>query len=522
MFRGVAALRRLFREFNRGIVQFTRWIGYLLFRCFLGLWSWARARSWSNLLQALPAMSAAVLVVVLFGLKSGLPAQELESRYREESNDAVAKREWGRVILCQDRLVQLGEGDPKSLYNYALALDKLGRSDRAMQVMKQIAPDNQQGYAEANLWIAQRYFLSSEPGHRQIVIENCEQALQRVGELSDHGNQARQVLAELYLRMGAEKEAKEPDEARKYFQKSADQFKTIVETWSHMHLRYAQVLRELKLKQQSGDEANQAIKYFEARIKANSKDASARLGWADSLSFLGKYEQAIDVLVKAPTKTLEDIYKHALAQTYLEWQQSIAKESPKEVAKQINLLGRGLHYEPTNPFLLDRLLWFLSRDGEDFNLVAAEVAKFNAENGGTATSKFVAGMVAYRKGNTKEAEILFEQALKREPDFPILLNNFAWMLVEKKDATVKDVDRALELVNLALKSHPGEPSFLDTRGTVYMRQQKWKEALEDLEYINFKTPEFRGARNRHARLSAIYKELGLLDQSKAHYQKATE
>ena len=343
MFRGIALLRRLFREFNRGIVQFTRWVGHLLFRGFLGLWSWARVRSWSHLLQALPAMAAAVGVVVLIGLKSGLPAHEIESRYKEEASDAVAKHDWGRVILCQDRLVQLGEGDSKSLYNYAIALDNLGRADRAMQVMKQIAPEDQQGYGEAYLWIAQRYFLSTEPGHRQIVIDNCKRALLRVGELSDHGNVARHLLGELYLRMGAEKEAKEPEESRKYIQKSADQFKTIVETWPHMHHRYAQVLRMRKLKQQSDDEADQAIKYFSALVEVNGNNSAARLGWADSLSFLGEYQKAIDVLLKAPTKEIKDIYKHALAETYLAWQQAVARTRPRKSPRRSTCSARAFN-----------------------------------------------------------------------------------------------------------------------------------------------------------------------------------
>ena len=238
MFRGmVGFFRRLFREFNRGIVQFTRWVGYLLFRGFLGLWSWCRSRSWSYLFQALPAMAGAIGVIVLVGLRSGLPAHEIETRYREDAKDSAVEKKWARVVVCQDRLVQMGDGDPEALYAYALALENLGNPARAMQVMKQIAPDQQHGYSEAHLWIAKHYFMSNEPNHRKIVEKQCELALDRVGELKERGNEARYLLGELYLRKGAEKEAKEPDEARKLYEKSAEQFKIIVETWPDRHLR---------------------------------------------------------------------------------------------------------------------------------------------------------------------------------------------------------------------------------------------------------------------------------------------
>ena len=217
MFRGVAGfLRRLFREFNRGLVQFTRWVGYLLFRGFLGMWGWARSRNWSYMLQALPAAAAAVGVIVLVGLRSALPAHELEGALpsRRRQGRRPAAEDWNRVILCQDRLVQMGDNEPKSLFQFALALDALRQSDRAMHVMKQIAPDTQHGYGEAHLWIAKRYFLSNDPGHRAIVEKQCKLALQQIGELSEHGNAARHLLGELYYRIGSEIERRRTAKGR--------------------------------------------------------------------------------------------------------------------------------------------------------------------------------------------------------------------------------------------------------------------------------------------------------------------
>jgi tetratricopeptide (TPR) repeat protein len=526
MFRGVfALLRRLFRDFNRGIVQFTRWVGHLFIRCLLGAWGWARTRSWSHLFQALPAVAAAIGIAVIGGLWFKLSANDIKTEYKKESDEALAKRDWGRVILCQDRLVQLDSKEDKSIYSYAVALEQLGRPDRAMQKMKQIAPDNQHGYGEAHLWVAQRYAMSPQSGHRQIAIEQCNLALEEAGELSQRGNYARHLLAGLYFRMGAELEAKKPEEARVYFQKSADQYKTIVETWGHMHLSYAQVLKALKQKQLSDFEVKQAIEYFSARVKNNSQDADARLSWADALSFRGDYEQAIELLLAAPTKTISDTYKHALAQTFLGWHLATAKDEPNDIAKQVNLIGAGLRYEADNPFLLDRLLSYLAREGKDFDLVSEQIFKFNAE-GGTATTKFLMAMVAFRKNKFADAETYFDQALAREPEFPILCNNFAWMLAEKKYANEKEreegLDKALKLVNVALKRNPSEPSFRDTRGTVYMHQRKWKEAADELDFVNSQFPEFRGRKNRHMRLSVIYDKLGLTDLSKAHAKLALE
>ena len=318
-------------------------------------------------------------------------------------------------------------------------------------------------------------------------------------------------------------------------------------------------MKLLKRKAQSDDEAKQSIKYFQTRVKADVKDGRARLGLADTYSFGGNFEKAIQILLQAPSQTLEEIYKHAIAETYLEWHMSVAKNSPDDIGKQVDLIDKGLRYEPLNPFLLHRLLEYLSKDGkgsEEANKAivkfdaeqakrAAEHAKkvaeqaekdhqalvrFDAEKGGTATSKFLLGMVAYRKGDIKQAETLFDLAYQAQRDFPILCNNFAWMLAEKQDATPAEIQRALDLVNIAIGRNDVEPSFHDTRGTIYMRQavalegkdreKKWEEAATELESILKKSPGFRGAKNIHARLSAIYQELKLPEQAEAHRELA--
>ncbi|HEX3315394.1 MAG TPA: tetratricopeptide repeat protein, partial [Gemmataceae bacterium] len=258
---------------------------------------------------------------------------------------------------------------------------------------------------------------------------------------------------------------------------------------------------------------------------------------------------AVRTLQEVPALKLEEIYKHAIAETYLEWHISVAKNAPDDIGKQVDLIDKGLRYEPANPFLLHRLLEYLAKDGRESEEANKAIAKFDAEHtkraaeeakkaaeqaekdhkalvrsdaekGGSATSKFLLGMVAYRKGNIAQAETLFDLAYQTQPNFPILCNNFAWMLTEKKDATDKEIERALKLVNIAIERNSVEPSFRDTRGTIYMRQKKWKEAIGDLEFVLTHTPEFRGIRNIHARLSFIYQEIGQPELAEAHRELA--
>lgn len=80
-------------------------------------------------------------------------------------------------------------------------------------------------------------------------------------------------------------------------------------------------------------------------------------------------------------------------------------------------------------------------------------------------------------GNLSETERYFEKALKLNPNNALTLNNYAYSL----SINGKDLEKALGMAKKANELMPLQPSFLDTKGWVFFKMGKYKEAEETLK-----------------------------------------
>jgi len=87
------------------------------------------------------------------------------------------------------------------------------------------------------------------------------------------------------------------------------------------------------------------------------------------------------------------------------------------------------------------------------------------------------GLVYDHLKQTDKAAADYDEALKRLPDDPVILNNRGWLEAEtgKFEQSVADTTRALPLASDELK-----PYILDTRGYAYLKSGKLDLALRDL------------------------------------------
>ncbi len=85
--------------------------------------------------------------------------------------------------------------------------------------------------------------------------------------------------------------------------------------------------------------------------------------------------------------------------------------------------------------------------------------------------------IYWNAGLIKEAEQRFRRSLEIDQGNAMILNNFAWLLIEQE----MNVKEGMELVNRALSIEPDNIYALDTRGWGYYLQGNYEEALKDLE-----------------------------------------
>jgi tetratricopeptide (TPR) repeat protein len=94
------------------------------------------------------------------------------------------------------------------------------------------------------------------------------------------------------------------------------------------------------------------------------------------------------------------------------------------------------------------------------------------------------------------------------------LNNLAWTLTWNENPRL---DKALKMINRALKVNPTEAHFLDTRGHIYARMGRFEEALVDLHQALLKMPT---SGKLHHTLSEIYSLKNITELAKSHAEKA--
>ncbi|MFP4037366.1 MAG: tetratricopeptide repeat protein [Desulfobacteraceae bacterium] len=86
-------------------------------------------------------------------------------------------------------------------------------------------------------------------------------------------------------------------------------------------------------------------------------------------------------------------------------------------------------------------------------------------------------MVHHQLGEYEEALLAYERALALDPTDATVMNNLAWLLLTAPDASIRDLDRALDLARKAVEKERN-PLFLDTLAEAYYADGDRRRALE--------------------------------------------
>ena len=97
-----------------------------------------------------------------------------------------------------------------------------------------------------------------------------------------------------------------------------------------------------------------------------------------------------------------------------------------------------------------------------------------------------------------QAEEMYREVLRGEPNNAVALNNLAWLLAQHRGQGAE----ALELINRAVQGYGRRSELLDTRAMVFLKLDRCDEALADLRELTNNAPSaarlFHLARVQHA------------------------
>ncbi len=117
-----------------------------------------------------------------------------------------------------------------------------------------------------------------------------------------------------------------------------------------------------------------------------------------------------------------------------------------------------------------------------------------------------------RQGRFQDAEAVYAQGVQQGQNNATVLNNLAWLMALRKG----DENKALDLINRALKLGGPIPELLDTRGVINTKLGKSKSAIEDLTKATTLDP--KGPKYFH--LTQAYLQVGNKQAAAESWAKA--
>jgi tetratricopeptide (TPR) repeat protein len=535
---GTRSLGRLFWQLRVGLYHLIVPVLRVVPRLFWLIGRWWHGRSFRLLLQGLPALLFGIAALAVITLSLLTPAQELQACYQDHAENAFKTRDYKEALACYERLAILRGDEPEVLYKLAETAEEAGQRERAVVMMSQLAPVDKQGYARAHFWQAHNALLAGKGSiqAQQLAVTHFQRALE--GGFDD-ANAVHARLGDLYAQKG------QLEPAELHYIKAA-------QTKPYVRLRLMRVFALRGNKERARAEAQIAANLFSTWAGADLYNHAARLHWAEAVTFLEDFPRALTILNEGWTGTGDAVYPRALGQAYAFWFDFVSRSPSPDPALRLALLERGLQNDPKNVGLLNRLLqitnlgegrlispvtsagtlalagspagpgaWLaasarLAQRTGDAEHARQVLRRLLAQGQATAQAHFALGVDAWAHGRVKEARLHWERANQLAPHSPVIANNLAWLLYQLDPP---DLPRALLLMNLAIETAPNDMNYRDTRGHIFLKMGKWKEALADLEAALPTTPN---GPEMHRSLAEVYEHLDAPAMAAEHRRLAQE
>ena len=100
------------------------------------------------------------------------------------------------------------------------------------------------------------------------------------------------------------------------------------------------------------------------------------------------------------------------------------------------------------------------------------LGRFASDTARTKPALATLGDAYYEMGKVKEAFKAYDKALKIDPGYVPVLNNYAWYLAMQK----KSLKKAAAMSRKTIEKEPDNPTYLDTYGWILHLQGKDKDA----------------------------------------------
>lgn len=390
-----------------------------------------------------------------------------------------------RIYL--EKLIELNEGNLDYKYRLAQLSLMQNQQEKGLSLMNTIAPQTEPGYSKAHLYMA-RLLLSQPVKSKQESLRNQAAALDHLLNclVRDKNNaEALQMKAQLLVGSGRLVEAYEI-------------YDQLFENDPLFYIQMIRINQQQKQPERNSGILDQAILKFRKNIRDQADDVSA---WVSS------WQHYVNCLIQkqdhvtAEASITEEIKKQEtelanrkfleklLAAVYTNWAAATGGRAgdAQEQAQQLDYLQKSMKYDDGS---VDTLRWLAFLGNSPVTAVSEKARKiYDARNDQNAPGAVSSELGAYALAtkNFEEAIKHFENARKKAPRDPRVLNNLAYAYLKAED---RNPERALLLIDQALTfvSSMAEQArrvyqshFFHTRGEALLQLDRLTEAAAAFE-----------------------------------------
>jgi Flp pilus assembly protein TadD len=185
-----------------------------------------------------------------------------------------------------------------------------------------------------------------------------------------------------------------------------------------------------------------------------------------------------------------------------------------ETQKSITVLQQSLTIHKNDPDLLAMYGNTLSQAGRDREALEPLQRALKLEEENLATISSIAA-VYDKLGMWQKSDSLYQTALEQEPRNALLLNNYSYSLSQRN----LNLEKALEMVTLALEIEPENGAYLDTKGWIYYQMEDYEKALL---YIQKALEAREESAEVLEHMGDVYYKLGDLTKARTFWERALE
>ena len=185
-----------------------------------------------------------------------------------------------------------------------------------------------------------------------------------------------------------------------------------------------------------------------------------------------------------------------------------------ELQKSIAVLEQSLTIHKNDPDLLAMYGNALSQAGRDRDALEPLQRALKLEEENIATISSIAAV--YDKLEMwQKSDSLYQAALEKEPRNALLLNNYSYSLSQRN----LNLEKALEMVTLALEIEPENGAYLDTKGWIYYQMEDYEKALL---FIRKALEAREESAEVLEHMGDVYYKLGDLTKARIYWERALE